>query len=104
MLVAVSLAGCVVIPLPCKKADKSRVPLEQNQLPPDSEERLREGDRVITYTKKGQTDEYEVVRLEDSGFIGTAWDHKQYRVRFKNVDRMWITRYKWGVCPIVLGP
>jgi hypothetical protein len=99
---ALGLSGCIAVPFPCKKAERTRIPLEQPQLLPGSEEKLREGDNVVVYTKKGQTDEYEVVRLEDAGFIGTSWDGKRYRVLYKNVDRAWVIRKKWSVCTITL--
>jgi hypothetical protein len=98
--VVLSLSGCLAFP--CKQADRSRISLEQNQVAPDSDEKLREGDKTIVYTRKGQTDEYKIVRLEDGGFVGEAWDHKRYRVLYKNLDRMWVERRKWTLCMIPL--
>lgn len=76
------------------------MPLEQEQVAADSEEKLQKGDSVVVYTRKGQTDEYEVVELEDSGFVGTAWDHKRYRVRYANLDRIWVKRQEWSICTV----
>lgn len=76
------------------------MPLEQEQVAADAEEKLRSGDAVIAYTRTGQTDEYQVVELASSGFVGIAWDHKRYRVQYANLDHMWVKRRKWSVCSI----
>ena len=93
--VVIGLAGCV----PCHKTPRVTVPLEQGRLSPSGEQ-LQKVDTVHTLTNKGATDEFEIVELQDEGFVGVAWDNKRYRVAYKDIRKLWVERPKWTFCPL----
>lgn len=95
ILMAFSLAGCVAFP--CHKTPRVRIPLREGEIAAGAEQ-LKKGDVVHTMTQNGALDEFEIVTVEPAGFVGVAWDHKSYRVSYRNLKGLWVERPKWTIC------
>ena len=93
---ALSLSAC--IPFPCHETPRIKVPLQGGVIDPTSDEKLQTGDIVHAVTPTGAIDEFEVVAVEETGFVGTAWDHKRYNVLYRNLRSLFVERPKWTVC------
>lgn len=100
LLTALSLCACLPIYVPKRVA----APLDQPSVVADSKERVKVGDKVTVYTRKGKTQQFEVTSLEVDGFVGVAWDNKKYRVKYADLNNMWVNRWGWHLLDLFGGP
>jgi hypothetical protein len=93
LLLVLSLAGC----LPYKRPDWVSIPLRQDQVAADSDDKLRIGEDVIVDTWTKKTYRFRIIRLEQAGFVGVAKDNKTYTMYYKDFASMWVKRWQWHV-------
>lgn len=92
-ITAASLSACLPVYVP----KRISAPLNQDRVDLDAKEKVSVGDKVTVYTLKRRTEQFEVTRLEATGFVGVAWDKKQYRVNYADLEKMWVTRWGWDI-------
>lgn len=90
---ALGLAAC----MPYKRPGWVSIPLHQDQVDPDSEDKLQVGETVIVDTLKEKTHTFKVIRLESNGFVGIAKNNRTYTVLYKDLESMWVKRWKWHI-------
>jgi hypothetical protein len=92
-----ALALCLSACLPYKAPEWVSIPLRQDQVEADSDDKLRVGEQVIIDTRTKKTYKFQVIRIEHDGFVGIAKDNKHYKMLFKDMESMWVKRWTWHV-------
>lgn len=88
------LGGC----FPYVDTHWDAVPTDQHNLPSDSDDKLKVGDRVLArHRESGKTYAFTIDTLTATGFIGTGKDKKQYPVAFKDLSLLQVERRRVGV-------
>jgi hypothetical protein len=89
----IGLTGC----LPYQAPEWVSIPLRQDQVEADSDDKLRVGETVIVDSLNKKTYKLQVIRIETYGFVGIAKDNKHYTMHFKDMQSMWVKRWTWHV-------
>lgn len=92
-LLTLALSAC----LPYKSPEWVSIPLRQDQVEADSDDKLRVGETVIVDTLTKKTYRFKVIRIEPNGFVGIAKDNKHYTLLFRDLESMWVKRWVWDI-------